>query len=229
MDSRTKNADESVRIVDLTFPIHEGMLTFPAPHHPFVEITQLARHGVENRETRKVVLGTHTGTHCDAPLHFIPGGSTVDQIPPEVLVGPAAVCDFSSRDGGPIDVADLEAALDGRRADRIVMRFGWSRRYGKIEYYSGHPYLTTAAAEWLVRRGVKLLGMDAPQLDNPLHGRAAVVDSPIHKILLGAEVVLVEYLCNLELLTSPEVQLIVAPLKILGADGAPARCFAIVG
>ena len=229
MDSRPEGEVEAVRIVDLTFPIQEGMLTFPAPHHPFVEITQLARHGVENRETRKVVLGTHTGTHCDAPLHFIAGGSTVDQIPPEVLVGPAAVCDFSSREGGAIDVADIEAALGGRRASRILLRFGWSRNYGKIEYYSGHPYLAPAAAERLVQRGVKLLGMDTPQPDDPRHGRAAEVDSPIHKILLGAGVVLVEYLCNLELLTTPEVQLIVAPLKILGGDGAPARCFAIVG
>lgn len=66
------------RIVGLTFPIHEGMTTFPAHWHPFVEVSVMGRHGIENRETRKVVMGTHTGTHCDAPCHFVPGGKTVD-------------------------------------------------------------------------------------------------------------------------------------------------------
>ena len=83
------------RIIDLTFPIHEGMTTFPAPWHPFVEITQLGRHGLEGRETRKIVIGSHTGTHCDAPRHFIPGGATIDEIPLDVFIGPAVVCDLS--------------------------------------------------------------------------------------------------------------------------------------
>ena len=67
--------------VDLSFPIKEGMQTFPVPHHPFVEVTQLARHGIENRETRKLVLGSHAGTHIDAPRHFIKKGKTVDSLP----------------------------------------------------------------------------------------------------------------------------------------------------
>lgn len=215
------------RIIDLTFPIHEGMLTFPAPHHPFVEITQLARHGVENRETRRISLGTHTGTHCDAPLHFIPHGSTVDLIPPETLVGPAIVCDFREFIDRGITTADLENSLGRRPPERIVLWFDWSKHFGRIEYYSGHGYLTSEAAEWLVANGCKLLAMDTPQPDNPRHGRQHVPDSPIHKILLGANVVLVEYLTNLDQLQSREIELIVAPLKIVGSDGAPLRCFAI--
>ena len=88
----------SKKVVDLTFPIEEGMTTFPVHWHPFVEITQLGRHGIENRETRKIVLGTHTGTHCDAPSHFIPGGETVDSIPPERFIGPALLLDCSDLD-----------------------------------------------------------------------------------------------------------------------------------
>lgn len=215
------------RIVDLTFPIHEGMLTFPVPHHPMVEITQLGRHGVENRETRRITLGTHTGTHCDAPLHFIPGGSTIDLVPPEVLVGPAEVCDFRGHDDEAIDLEDLEEELGDRPATRIVLHFDWSKHYGRIEYYSGHAYLTPRAAHWLVERGCKLLAMDTPQPDNPRHGRQHDPDSPIHKILLGAGVVLVEYLAHLDKLRAKSIELIVAPLKIVGGDGAPARCFAV--
>ena len=64
--------------------IEEGMQTFAAHWHPFVEITQLGRHGIENRESRKLTFGTHTGTHIDAPRHFIPGGQTVDRVPLEL-------------------------------------------------------------------------------------------------------------------------------------------------
>ncbi|MDP6560837.1 MAG: cyclase family protein, partial [Candidatus Binatia bacterium] len=76
-------------IIDLTFPIHEGMQTFPVHWHPVVEITQLGRLDVEARETRKMVLGTHTGTHMDAPRHFIEGGKTIDEVTLDILVGPA--------------------------------------------------------------------------------------------------------------------------------------------
>ena len=76
------------RIVDLTYPIHEGMTTYPTHWHPVVEVTQLGRHGIENRETRKLVLGTHTGTHMDAPLHFIPGGNTIENLDLQKCVGP---------------------------------------------------------------------------------------------------------------------------------------------
>ena len=93
------------RIIDLTYPIHEGMTTFPAHWHPVVEITVLGRHGIENRETRKLILGTHTGTHCDAPRHFVPGGKTVDLLPLDIFIGPAFVMDFSDSRPGRLRIS----------------------------------------------------------------------------------------------------------------------------
>ena len=84
-----------MKIIDLSLPIEEGMMTFPTHWHPVVEVTVLGRHGIEGRETRKIVLGTHTGTHADAPRHFIPNGGTIDEIPLEILIGPASVADFT--------------------------------------------------------------------------------------------------------------------------------------
>jgi arylformamidase len=72
-----------------------------------------------------------------------------------------------------------------------------------------------------------LLGMDTPMPDNPAHGKGCDVDSPVHKILLGNDIVLTEYLCNLNALTKNEIELIVAPLKIQAGDGSPARVIAI--
>jgi arylformamidase len=216
------------RIIDLTFPIHEGMTTFPVHWHPMVEVSIMGRHGIENRETRKLVLGTHTGTHCDAPRHFIPDGPTIDQIPVETLVGPASLVDFSSaRPGQQMEIGDFEARLGAVRPARVIMRFDWSDQWGKLAYYEGHPFISEEAAHWLVQRGVRLLAMDTPMPDNPKNGRGTPKDSPVHKIVLGSGAVLVEYLTNLREIREREVELVVLPLKIAGADGAPARCVAI--
>ena len=216
------------RKVDLTYPIQEGMTTFPTHWHPFVEISQLGRHGIENRETRKLVLGTHTGTHCDAPLHFIPGGQTIDAVSLDTLIGPARVLDLSrSKPFQELGIEDLERELGSSRESRVVLRFDWSDHWGKLSYYTDHPFISQAAARWLVDRGVRLLAMDTPMPDNPKHGRGQDPDSPNHKILLGNGVILVEYLCNLRSLQHKDIELIVLPLKVLGGDGAPARCVAI--
>lgn len=217
------------RYVDLTLTIHSGMATFPVHWHPVVEITQLGRHGIENRETRKLVLGTHTGTHLDAPRHFIPGGATVDQLSLDVLIGPADVLDFSHvADSQGLTVADFAAKLGDRRPERIVLRFDWCQHFGTMKYYSDLPWLTEEAAQWLVDRGVKMIAMDTPMPDNPKNGRNSGNDSPNHKILLGNGTIIVEYLANLASLPEGEVELIVLPLKIEGSDGSPVRCVAIV-
>ena len=196
--------------------------------HPVVEITILGRHGIEGRETRKVVLGTHIGTHADAPRHFIPNGQTIDEIPLDVLIGPATVVDFTGcQPLQPIDIADLEQKLHGKIPARLILRTGWSEYFGNLKFYNEYPFLSENAAQWLVEKGVRLIAMDTPSPDNPAHSRGTPKDSPNHKVLLGAEVVLVEYLANLKSLTAPEVELIVLPLKLKGCDGSPARCVAI--
>lgn len=217
------------KIVDLTMSIEEGMQTFPTHWHPFVEVTQLGRHGIENRETRKLVLGTHTGTHIDAPRHFIPGGYTVDQLPLDQLVGPASVLDLTAYGANKeVGKIDIETALNGRSAERILMRFDWDRYLGSMSYYNDSPYLSEEAAQWLVEQGCRLLGMDTAMPDNPKNGRNGVKDSPNHKILLGNNVILLEYMINLSQLDQPVIELIVAPLKIRDGDGAPVRAFAIL-
>lgn len=222
------NAHAVRRIVDLTHDMHEGMTTYPSPCHPVFEMTQLGRHGLEDRETRRVTFGTHTGTHCDAPRHFIVNGESVDKLPLEVLVGPARVVDLTFLGPlGLVDVSHLEEALGDSRPSRVLLRYDWSDRWGQMSFYKDHPYLSGEAAQWLVDRGVKLLGMDSPTPDDPRSGPHNPPDSPNHQILLGAGVILVEYLCNLKALTSTTVELIALPLKLRGADGSPVRCIAI--
>jgi kynurenine formamidase len=216
------------RIVDLSYPIHNGMTTFPSPWHPLVEVSIMGRHGIENRETRKLVLGTHIGTHCDAPRHMVPGGETIENVPMDLFVGPARVLDCTAfRPGQPVAAAFFEQQLGDRFPERLVLRFDWSDRWGRLEFYANYPYLAPEAAQLLVRRGVRLLAMDTPAPDHSEHGRGSATDSPIHKILLGNGVILVEYLCNLRELRKPDIDFIFMPLKIVEGDGAPGRCVAI--
>lgn len=216
------------RIIDLSFPIHEGMTTFPSHWHPMVEVSQLGRHGIEDRESRKLVIGTHTGTHVDAPLHFIRGGTTIDKLPLDLMTGLASLVDLPARPKEEVGLPALKAALKNKRpARRLLLRWRWSKHWGTMRYYTEAPYLSLEACRWLVSSGVRLLGMDTPSVDCHDHGWRTANDAPNHRALLGRGLFLIEYLNNLDKLRKPTFELTVAPLNILGADGAPARVLAV--
>lgn len=218
----------SKKLIDISLLIEEGMTTFPSIWHPYVEITQLGRMGVEQRESRKIVLGTHTGTHIDAPRHFIDGGETVDNLSLDILVGPALLINFTELPKyHEITVHEIKEKLKNRTPERILFRFDWSDYLRTTEYYISHPFLSEDAARYLVDIGVQLIAMDSPMPDNPKNGKGSKNDSPIHKILLGNGIIILEYLTNLRGISKEEVELVVAPLKIKDGDGAPARCFVI--
>ncbi|HPH11863.1 MAG TPA: cyclase family protein [Thermotogota bacterium] len=208
------------KYVDLTYPIEEGMLTYPVPWHPIVSVTQLGRIGVEGRETRKIELGTHTGTHLDAALHFIKAGYGVDQIPLETLIGPVSIHDFSQLlPGEKIEVKHIENLSI---TERMIFKFNWGRYWGKKDYYKDFPYISKEAAYLLIEKGLKLIGMDTPSPDGLASD--AMEDCPVHKIFLKHSIVIVEYLANLEIINDLEGwELIVLPLNIKGADGSPVR------
>lgn len=209
--------------------IKEGMITFPVPWHPYVEVSQLGRFEVEGRETRKLVLGTHTGTHVDAPRHFIKNGKTIDKVFLEKFIGKALLLDFSSvPDKTEITREMLREKIGDRRPEKLLIRYDWDRRIDNLEYYTHHPYLSGNACEYLVEIGVNLIGLDAPMPDNPENGKGSLNDSPNHTILLSAEIVILEYLCNLKNIPVSEFTLSALPLKIKEGDGSPVRAVAIV-
>lgn len=217
------------RIIDLTYSIHEGMPVFPSHWHPKVRVSQLGRIENECRETHEVLIGTHTGTHVDSQSHFINGGKTVDQIPLEVLCGSAQLIDLSgvyTKKG--VEASDLEPFLDGTKTDRIILRYDWSKNWGSNKFYNEYPFISIDAAKLIIDKGIKLVGMDTPSMDNPLHCYGSGMDSPVHKILLSEGIVIVEYLCNLSLIDTTIFEFFALPLKINGVDGSPSRCIGIV-
>ena len=216
------------KYVDLTHPISEKMLTYPAHWHPTVEFKQMGRLEIEGRSTSRLTLGTHTGTHCDAPAHFIHNGKTVDQIPLSQLMGAARLIDLTHLpELSAVTPKLLQEILgSGEAPERIVFRFGWDSRFGTSDFYKLHPFFSMDAARWIVEAGVRLIGLDTPSPDNP-KPNADDGDSPVHKIFFKKEVILVEYLRNLSFIHSQEFDLYVLPLLLEGGDGAPARCVAV--
>lgn len=216
------------KIIDLTMTLEEGMTTFWGEWHPKVEIEQMGFHEKVNRETRRLTIGTHTGTHMDAPRHFIEEGETIENIPLDVLVGPAYVVDLSdSLEFEEVDTQKLSSRIDTDNIERLIVRFDWDLKLDSEDYYFNHPFFSEDACQWMVDNGCKVLALDTPQPDNPKNCKGAEKDAPNHKILLSKGVALVEYLVNIRSIGSKEVDLVVAPLKIKDGDGSPVRCFVI--
>lgn len=187
------------------------------PGDPAVELVRRKR--IEDGASSNVSqlrLGTHTGTHVDPPYHFLPQGPTVDQLPLEVLIGPAQVIHLPGRQ--PVTPARLEEALGASRPQRLLLRTGNSQLWAGGEPFTpGYSAPDAAAARWLVQQGTRLLGVDYLSVERFRPG-----DYLVHRTLLGAGVVVVEGL-DLSAVEPGEYQLVCLPLRIEGGDGAPAR------
>jgi arylformamidase len=204
-----------VQFFDLTRPIAAGMPVYPGdPAVIAAEVGEIAGAGYR---TTQLSLGSHTGTHIDAPRHCLEDGADVMALSPDVLIGPGRVADVRHRRAGEVVLpADLAPALPCRR---LLICTGWDREYETPHYFTAHPGLAPETAEMLLVAGVRLLGLDTPGLHRELNHR-------LHCRLLGAGTAIVEGLVGLERLAGRDVQLIVAPLALAGGDGAPARVFA---
>lgn len=199
-------------LVDATLPLSPGMAVFEGdPVFGMSPHNDMARGDTYNLSS--IRMGSHTGTHIDAPRHYLPGGATVDQLPLEVLIGPAIVADMTAYK--TIDAQAL--ALVGIRGNKRVL----FKTCGGPFLEQGDPKqyctLTPEAAELLVEWGVKLVGIDQLSVEIDEYGSAAV-----HNILLDAGVVIVEGLRLVQAQAGP-CQVMCLPLPITGCDGAPAR------
>jgi arylformamidase len=200
------------RVYDVTVPLATGLPVYPGD--PPFEIEAAAGLGSAPFRLSRLSLTTHTGTHVDAPAHFLEGGATIDQLPLEILVGKARVVEIVARER--IDRSDLEAQ-DLRDDLRVLLKTRMSGQLLRPGYQTDHLYLTKDAAQYLAQAGLKLVGFDYLSVDR--HGS---VDFPTHAALLGAGVVLIEGL-DLSEVEPGEYDLTCLPLRVAGGDGAPAR------
>jgi arylformamidase len=193
-------------IIDITIPIQPGMVTYPGdPTVTLERVVSIAEGGVVNLS--RLDLGVHSGTHVDAPVHFIEGASAVELLPLDILIGPARVIDLTAAerlDAAAFDGVDL--------VERVLLKTRNSELWERDTFADEFLALNEDGALRLIDGGVRLVGIDY----------LSIGDEAAHTALLGAGVVAVEGL-DLRRVEPGDYRLICAPLKLVGSDGAPAR------
>lgn len=210
-----------MKIVDLTQAMDNGMPVMTGISPPLFR--DLASVATDGYAMSQYIFVNHTGTHVDAPAHQIAGGACLDDIPLERLVTQALTIDLSGHVGGPVGLADLAGPLEYVRPDDLVLfRSDNARNWGTDAYWHGWCYPDAAATRALIDLGVSGVGFDGPSAD-PVDSE----DYQLHQLWLGAGKIIVENLASLAELPS-RCRIVVAPLKVRGANGGPARVLAFV-
>ena len=220
-------------IIDLTLTLGSDQIT-PVPGLIEVQTSPLQTHETHARSNTKLTLPTHIGTHVDAPYHFIESGETLENMPLNKFIGPGLLLDLRklSNPKTSIKLNDIKESLGGTtiNSDQIVILFtGWtSSKSGAPDYYTGGPYLSNEAANFLVEQNTKAVAIDFPIDKHPPTPKSTIKDFPVHRILLGAEIPIIENLINLHLLVGKEFTLSALPLKLKGGDGSATRAVAFI-
>lgn len=214
-------------IVELSHRIVEGMVTYPGVPGPVLGV-HLSRQ--DSREVYAqgtefhigtITLAANTGTYLDTPHHRYADGSDLSQVPVDGLADlPGLVVRCV---GLPfVDISAFEG-LDVR-GRAVLIQTGWDRHFGTSAYFSGHPFLSPAAAQWLVEQEVALVGIDSLNIDDtPPRG-----ERPAHTLLLGAGIPIVEHLTDLAALPDDGFRFHAAPPMVVGMGTFPVRAYAVI-
>jgi arylformamidase len=210
-----------VKIIDLTQAMANGMPVMAGIAAPqFHDLADVATDGYAMSQYTFI---NHTGTHVDAPAHQIAGGATLDDIPLERLVTDALTIDLSGHEPGPVGLTDLDGTLpEVRPGDLVLFRSDNADNWGNEAYWHGWCYPDAQTAQALIDRGISGVGFDGPSAD-PVTSE----DYPLHRLWLGAGKIIIENLASLAELPA-RCRVVVAPLKVRGANGGPARVFALI-
>jgi kynurenine formamidase len=211
--------------LDLSHTIEHGMTTYPGLPGPVI-CDFLSREasrrkyapGVEFHIGR-IEMVANTGTYLDSPFHRYADGKDLSRLPLESLADLEALVIRGAGGGRAIG----REALEGRdlRGKAVLVRTGWDVHWGTPAYLDGNPFLTAEAAEYLVRQGAALVGIDSLNIDD-----IKDLTRPVHSVLLGAEIPIVEHLCNLGPLPESGFRFSAVPAKVAGFGTWPVRAFA---
>jgi kynurenine formamidase len=221
-----------MKIIDLSLTLRKDIISL-VPGHPEFDLKDFHFHERDFRSNSFLQISTHTGTHVDAPFHFIKDGVTIDELPLEKIVGKAILVDlrkFSTPCRGfTINQVKQSVGKNEIKEKIVVLHSGWIKdKWGSTELYSKNPFLTQEAADWLINQKIKALGVDFA-IDNPDQSLLPLEKKfPIHRTFLKNGIPHIENLYNLELIDRNEFLLVALPLKLYRCNGAPARVIAII-
>jgi kynurenine formamidase len=214
--------------VDVSHVVEHGMVTYPGLPSPVIG-DWLSREASRTRyapgttfQIGRIEMLANTGTYIDAPFHRYADGKDLGDLPLGTVADlPGLVLRAGERDGRAID-----AALFRRpdlRSRAVLVHTGWDAHWRTERYGQGHPFLTRTAAQHLAEAGVGLVGIDSLNIDDDADGAR-----PVHTILLGAGIPVVEHLCNLGDLPDDGFRFFAVPVRVRGMGSFPVRAFAIV-
>lgn len=203
-----------MEIFDISVPVHPGMVVYAGDPDVYLERVKTVAGG-SSANVSKLDFGVHTGTHIDAPVHFIEGAGATETVPLDALVGPTVVVDATMLKDH-IDAAALSRLAIPAGAERVIFKTQNSRLWDLPAFSADFIGLLGEAAEALVERGVRLVGIDYLSIGPKGNG------VPTHTALLRAGVVILEGL-DLRAVTPGAYMLAALPLRLVGSDGAPTR------
>ena len=205
-----------MRIHDISLTVTSNLPTWPGDPKVELERVEKIEDGA-NANVSRLSAGVHTGTHVDAPFHFLADGTTVDTLPLDILFGAVQVVEL----GDQVDLITAEVIQSAgliHGVERILFKTRnsafWAR--GETEFQTGFVAISADGAEYLVQQGIRLVGIDYLSIAPFKNSR------PTHQILLKAKIVVIEGL-DLSQIKPGVYQLACLPLKLGGSDGAPAR------
>jgi len=214
-----------MKIIDLTLTVSDEIPTFPgSPQPSFIPWENVKEDGY-NLEL--LFLSTHTGTHMDAPYHFLEKGAKIHEISLKKLVSEAVLIKSKKKGGESITKIDIQkfekkhGKIDGFSS--VIFYTGWQRNLQKKYYFTKNPGLSVSAAKYLASKKISLVGIDSPSIDLGTDSKFSV-----HQIFAKKGMLIVENLANLDKIKSSKFHLVVLPLKLKNATGSPVRAIAFV-
>jgi len=212
-----------VKPIDLTLTISESIPSFPgSPKPQFISWSNLKKDGY-NLEL--LFLSSHTGTHLDAPFHFVKNGMKINQIPLNRLIGKAVLIKLEKTKNSKISKSDITSFEKKNEKimnnSSIFFYTGWQKNLKKSNYFTENPGLDISAAKYLASKNINLVGIDSPSID-----LGKDESYTVHQILSKNNILIVENLTNLNKISTNEFDFTILPLKLKDATGSPVRAIA---
>ena len=214
-----------MKIIDLTLTVSDKIPTFPGSPQPnFIPWENIKEDGY-NLEV--LFLSSHTGTHMDAPHHFLEKGAKIHEISLKKLVSEAALIQCRKNGGQSITKTDIQKFEKNHRKienfSSVIFYTDWQKNLQKKYYFTKNPGLSVSAAKYLTSKKISLVGIDSPSIDLGKDPKFSV-----HQVFAKKGILIVENLASLDEIKSPTFHLVVLPLKLKNATGSPVRAIAFV-
>ena len=220
---KRKNYPANNMIIDLSQSINSNIKLFPGS--PNVYFLKWAKYSIDGYDSEAIFLSTHTGTHIDAPSHFIEKAEPIDNLDVNrFFMENVHLLKILKSANQLISVEDIvNSGIDIKENDSIVFATGWEYNYNSDNYIHANPGLSLEAANYLSSKKINALAIDGPSIDSGINP-----DFSVHKVLLKNNIIIIENLCNLAQINIKNFKLIAIPLKLHGASGSPVRALAII-